>query len=338
MRREWLVGRPAGAAAVLAAGVGLSATLSHVGHAASWPQQRSPSSQSQQVDRTSNPCTSQYEVTGPDGNVLRTTYATVGADGAGKIEFWLHFGPGNLPDPAIAPASHRQPSTQFGDVVVTAVRTDRTDFRAEKAGDPRLVYMREAPVLKLGGTWFVGDRIDFDRKEGLISVGVDADFMDIFQNTRSFEIWWKGVRRMMVRVVPDKVPPEQFSAECLPLPADIREQVRRADSAAVMRKLVPSPVPRPMAFFRGPAAGWNLKFNPFDSEDKGAGTASFEIMVGRDGLVKQCDLVRMRGKVPQRGEACEVLRRWARFYPATDRAGALVEAPLSVALDWSGRS
>jgi len=277
-----------------------------------------------------NPCAAQYDVIGPDGKMVRTEGSSIGASGTGILSIRMGF-KGRLPDPEIISASNHEPTVQIGGLSISARQASRSDLRLEKAGDPRPIYMREAPVLRIGKTWFAGDNIDF--LTSVIDIGVDADFMDLFQNARTFELWWKGARRMTFTIVPETMSPEKFSAECLPLPANIRAQLANNQSTGILRRVVPSPTPRLMSFisFRNPGQS---RSSPFSIYDETAGSALFRLTVGRDGLVKQCDLVSGTGKVPERPKACEVARRWARFYPATDKSGMLVEAEAPLRLDW----
>lgn len=294
--------------------------------------EKAPSQQGTRPAYTSNPCAAQYDVTGRDGKVVRTKWSSLGASG-GELSIRLGFD-GRLPDPEIISASHRETPIRLGGVLVSARQANRSDFRPEKAGDPRPTYMREAPVLRIGKAWFAGDDIDFDGDEPLIEINVGADFMDLFQNARTFELWWKGARRSTFTIIPETMSPEKFSHECLPVPANIRAQVESKQSSAILRQVRPSPTPRLMSFIslRNPT---QLPSSPFDIYDETAGSASFRITVGRDGLVKQCDIVGGTGKVPDRPKACEVARQWARFYPATDKSGMLVEAEAPLRLDWS---
>ena len=197
-------------------------------------------------------------------------------------------------------------------------------------GDSQLTYMREAPVLKVGRRSFVGDRVEIDKPEGLIAINASVELMEDFARERVIEIWWKGTKRVTVHAVPVRLSPAQFSAACLRVPPSI---TRLASSGYVMRAVNPSTKPQLMDFIGGPSA---LSTNPFDVSDRERGSASFRIIVGRDGLIKQCDFLKRGGKLPERSTACERLRSWARFYPATDKAGVPAEAQADFAVNWAG--
>lgn len=280
---------------------------------------------------TRNRCGFHFDVTGLDGKVSRSKSASMGVVG-GEVLFWLTFE--KLPDPEIVSASKQSPKVTIGGFEVAVRRVDPSAFRFEKAGDSRPIYMREAPVLRIGATWFIGDRIDFDPKYSAVTLGVDDEFISLFQESRNFEIWWKGTRRMTAQIVPDELSPAELSTECLPLPAAIREQVRRGKSNQTMRKHDPSPIPHLLSFI-SLDTDTRLRSNLFDVTDETAGSATFRVTVGRDGLVKQCDLISQSGKRPGRQAACESVRTFARFHPATDSSGMLIEAETTLALDWN---
>ncbi|MEP9360759.1 hypothetical protein [Sphingomonas sp. KR3-1] len=272
-----------------------------------------------------------FDVAGPDGKVHRTSSAGMSGDGTGAIFFTLRF-PDGLPDPGIVPAS--RPRSQFGGGSVLTLQTaSRGDFRFEKAGDPQPIFMREAAVLRAGDSWFVGDRMTFDAQDRSIEFSVTADFIDIFQNTLTFEIWWKGQRRLSARIVPDKTTPEGFGPACLALPPAMRNNPNYSRRPGALLKIAPAPTPRLQEFLGAPNGP--RYSNPFDVYDKTAGSASFTVTVGRDGQIKQCDLTAKTGKVGARPAACETARQWAEFSPATDGAGAPREAEASFTIAWS---
>lgn len=281
--------------------------------------------------RPDNQCLFGYEVTGPDGKLYSIADARLSSAG-GSVDISLDFD-GPLPDPMIAAGSHSASTTQFGSSFVSARHTDPRDYRLEKTGDPKPAYMREAPLAKIGETWFVGDRIDILPKEATVTLFVEADFIDLLVPSRAFEIWWKGTRRLTVKFVPKQLPTEEFATACLVLPASLRDGMTRFPSRNVLRKLQPGKTPVALDF-KGNAASRPLIFNPFDIDDETPGSATFQITVGRDGLVKQCDLVAQRGKVPDRISACEKLRDGARFYPATDTKGMPVEGETRYTVEW----
>jgi hypothetical protein len=280
--------------------------------------------------KTPMDCSFYVDVSGRDGRLTRSKPGGISASIDG-FELRMHFGEGILPDADMVSASYPTSRRQFGDVFVEARPADRSDFRIERSGDGQPTYMREAPVLKIDDSWFVGDRVTFDKPEGLVAIKVNADFIEDFGRSRSFEIWWKGARRLTFHALSDKLGPGQFSAQCLAIPSNVRELTSRGNG---MRRVTPSASPRLMSFVGKPAG---LAFNPFIPDDKTRGSATFKISVGRDGLIKQCDLAGRSGKTPERPEACESVRRWARFYPATDRVGVPIETETNFSVSWTGR-
>ncbi|HWU94467.1 MAG TPA: hypothetical protein VN029_02645 [Sphingomonas sp.] len=285
--------------------------------------------------RPGNQCLFGYEVTGPDGKLYSIADARLSGIGGRQIELSLHFD-GALPDPAMASGSNAASTVQLGSSFVSARQADPRDYRMEKKGDSKPTYMREAPLAKTGETWFVGDRIDVLSRDATVSLLVEADFIDLLVRSRMFEIWWKGTRRLTVKIVPKQLPPEEFATACLALPASFREEMTRNPSSSVLRKLRPGGTPVLMDFI-GNRTSRALTFNPFDTDDDSAGSATFQVTVGRDGLVKQCDLVAQRGKLRGRASACDRLRYHIRFFPATDAKGVPVEAETQYTVEWSAK-
>lgn len=285
-------------------------------------------------DRTiqrDNPCSFHCEIKIPGQELIKTKEAML-SSASGEVFMVIELGE-SKPDPDLLMASHSTESMRVGDLFIDARRQSRTDFRLEEAGDSRPTYMREAALLKVGDTWFVGDRAGFrSNPAGRMDISVDVDFVDLYEKTRNFEIWLKGQRKMLVNAVPDRTSPAEFSEKCLKAPAFLRTE-RKGSSKRVYHKLDASTVPRLLDFV-GNYDGAPTPFNPFQTEDSSPGSAEFRITVGRDGLVKQCNLIKQTGKVPQRPEACRSLREDARFLPAVGADGAPREAEMQVGFDW----
>lgn len=258
----------------------------------------------------------------------------MGTVGGATLDIDMSFSDA-LPDTELALAHHKPGGGLSSNWSRQQAReSDRAGCRLEKIGDPKPIYMRDGAVLKVGDTWFVGDRASFDPDAHSMSLSVDEDFIDLLQNTRRFEIWWRGERRLDVTIVPEKVSPERFSLGCLPLSESMRKQMQ--GEGDTMKKLAASPTPRFMGYIG--VGEKRLAGNPFSYDDKAAGSASFRLTVGRDGLVKQCDLTGHQGDVRTRQGACERPRDYGRFYPATDASGAPIEAQTGFDLQWNARN
>jgi len=276
-------------------------------------------------------CAYHFEAIDRSGKLFRDNDSSMGVVDIAALDISMTF-PDGSPDPELALASHNDGRRVAGWKTLEAQKADKAGYHLEKAGDPEPVYMRDGPVLKIGNSWFVGDRAQFGRDIRHIDLSVDSSFMDLFQTSRSFEIWWRGERRLTLNIVPEKVSPERFSLGCLPLSAEQRK--RMEGDGYAMRKLSPAPAPRLMDFYgRSP----HMNGNPFNVDDTAAGSATFRVTVGPDGLVKQCDMPSHQGEISSRQGACEQLRDHARFYPATDANDAPTAAEASLTLDWSGR-
>lgn len=274
-----------------------------------------------------NDCSFYYDAVLPNGRKERSEEARIPVTSS-SIELRARFGAEHFPDPDLASASYVRSRRQMGIRIVDGQQADRSDFRLERTGDPFLTYIREAPVLKIGNRWFAGDRVEVDRSEGLIAIDASLELFRDFAREGLIEIWWKGAQRLTIKIAPKRLTLQNFSAECLrPSPG-----MSKIFGHNFMQAITPSIEPRLMDFIGGSNL---LPANPFDAFDRGEGFATFRITVGRDGLIKQCDLLARSGKLPEPRYACESMRIWSRFYPASDKSGMPREAQTDFSVRWT---
>lgn len=306
----------------------LAAVLLSAHASANWQRDRTQvAAVAKSTVTVANDCSFYYDAVLPNGTIIRSDEARIPVTSS-SIELRARFGSERLPDPDLASASYLRSRQQIGNMLVEVRRTDQSDFGIERTGDRYLTYMREAPVLKIGSRWFAGDRVEIDRSEGLIAIDASVELFKDFAREHFIEVWWKGARRVTLQIAPARLSPEQFSAQCLnPSPG-----MAKISGHNFMQAIIPSVKPRLMDFI----GGYNvLPANPFDAFDRDDGGATFRITVGRDGLVKQCDVLAQSGKLPERRYACERLRIWSRFYPATNQAGIPSESQTDFSISWT---
>jgi hypothetical protein len=278
------------------------------------------------TNTVANDCLFYYDADLPNGRTMRSKPAGITVTST-SIEIRASFGPERLPDPELASASNPPSRQQIGNLLVQVQRANQSVFRIERAGDRYRTYMREAPVLKIGRRWFVGDKVQIDQSDGLIAIDASVDLYTDFTREHSIEVWWKGAKRITMRIAAARLSPEQFSAQCM----NLSPGMPKISGHHFMQAITPSTEPRLMDILGGPS---QFPANLFDLSDRGDGFATFRITVGRDGLIKQCDVLAQSGKLPERRYACEKMRIWSRFYPATDRSGMPKEADIDFSVRW----
>ena len=206
------------------------------------------------------------------------------------------------------------------------------DIGPEVKGDRAPAYMPDGIVLRSGADWFVGGQASFN-SAGQGEIQASAAFLDAFLTTGSFQIWHRGVQRLTVGLVPDNgADLATFRQACASLftpsagPGDTaRPPVFRPVGRRAKPELVtPSP-------FDGTFPG-----NPLSSENVQPGSAEFRVTISRGGRVRQCNVGKVSGNIALRPEACERLRKGARFLPATNAAGEPVQADLTFTARWLG--
>lgn len=206
------------------------------------------------------------------------------------------------------------------------------DIGPEVKGDRAPAYMPDGIVLRSGADWFVGGQATFN-SAGQGEIHASAAFLDAFLRAGSFEIWHRGVQRLTVGLVPGNgADLAAFGQACASLfaPADLPSGIARTPVfSPVGRRAKPELVtPSP---FDGTYQG-----NPLSSENVQPGTAEFRVTISRGGRVRQCNVGKVTGNIAQRPEACDRLRKGARFLPATNAAGVPVQADLTLAVRWLG--
>lgn len=206
------------------------------------------------------------------------------------------------------------------------------DIGFEAKGDRAPAYMPDGIVLRSGSGWFVGGQATFN-SAGQGEIHASAAFLDAFLSAGTFEIWHRGTRRLTVGLVPDSgADLAAFRQACASLftPADLPGGIARTPVfTPVGRRTKPELVtPSP---FDGTYQG-----NPLSSENAQPGSAEFRVTISRGGRVRQCNVGKVAGNIALRPEACERLRKGARFLPATNAAGEPVSADLTFTVRWLG--
>lgn len=206
------------------------------------------------------------------------------------------------------------------------------DIGPEVKGDRVPAYMPDGIVLRSGSEWFVGGQANFN-SAGRGEIHASAAFLDAFLSAGTFEIWHRGARRLTVGLVPDSgLDPAGFRQACASLftPTDLPGGIAWPPAfQPVGRRGRPELVkPSP---FDGTYPG-----NPLSSENIQPGSAEFRLTISRGGRVRQCNVGKVTGNIALRPEACERLRKGARFMPATNAAGEPVQADLTFVARWLG--
>ena len=237
----------------------------------------------------------------------------------------------SLDDGLIALTGGRSSIMLGNKAVETEVRL-AADIGPEVKGDRSPAYMPDGIVLRTGGTWFVGGQAIFN-SAGQGEIHASRAFLDGFLQAGTFEIWHRGNRRLTVGLVAGTSGDlAAFRAECASLfaPAEL--------AAGIARVPVFQPVgrrARPELVTPSPFDG-TYQGNPLSSENVQPGSAEFRVTISRGGRVRQCNVGKVIGNIALRPEACERLRKGARFLPATNAAGDPVEADLSLTVRWLG--
>ncbi len=237
----------------------------------------------------------------------------------------------SLDDGLIALTGGRSSIMLGNKAVETEVRL-ADDIGPEAKGDRAPAYMPDGIVLRSGADWFVGGQASFN-SAGQGELHASAAFLDAFLQTGSFEIWHRGNRRLTVGLVPvSGIDLAAFRQSCASLftPADLPGDIARPPAfQPVGRRAKPELVtPSP---FDGTYQG-----NPLSSENVQPGSAEFRVTISRGGRVRQCNVAKVTGNIAPRPEACERLRKGARFMPATNAAGEPVQADLTFVVRWLG--
>ena len=237
----------------------------------------------------------------------------------------------SLDDGLIALTGGRSSIMLGNKAIETEVRL-AADIGPEAKGDRSPAYMPDGVVLRTGGAWFVGGQATFN-SAGQGEIHASGAFLDGFLQSGTFEIWHRGNRRLTVGLVPsDGADLATFLQQCASLfaPAELTTGIARPPVfQPVGRRARPELVtPSP---FDGTYPG-----NPLSSENVQPGSAEFRITISRGGRVRQCNVGKVTGNIALRPEACELLRKGARFLPATNAAGDPVESDLTFTARWLG--
>ena len=237
----------------------------------------------------------------------------------------------SLDDGLIALTGGRSSIMLGNQAVETEVRL-AADIGPEVKGDRSPAYMPDGIVLRTGGTWFVGGQATFN-SAGQGEIHASRAFLDGFLQSGAFEIWHRGNRRLTVGLVTsDGADLVTFRQQCASLfaPAEL--------AAGIARPPVFEPVgrrARPELVTPSPFDG-SFQGNPLSGENVQPGSAEFRVTISRGGRVRQCNVGKVTGNIALRPEACERLRKGARFMPATNAAGDPVEADLTFTVRWLG--
>lgn len=237
-----------------------------------------------------------------------------------------------LDDGLIALTGGRRSILLGNNPVETEVRLAE-DIGPEAKDDRVPAYMPDGIVLRSGADWFAAGHATFNSLgQGEIHVGMD--FLDNFLSSGAFEVWHRGRQQLTVNLMADSrasLPEFRIACAALFTPAALQEGMlppalfKRVGRRSRPELIVPSP-------FDGSYRG-----NPLSPDNVQSGRAEFRITVSRGGRVRQCNLGKTSGgAIVPRPQACDLLRRTARFLPATTAQGEPVEAEMTFVAKWQG--